>query len=118
MPTEKRPLEKTGTSKTTRKAVTREGAPRKTAPRKTTARQPRKKADQTAAIAPATAVQEQLWLRRHCRRSTALPTCTSADFEAQWEQRWEADELYKTSPADERPKMYVLDFYPYPSGDA
>ncbi len=38
-------------------------------------------------------------------------------FEAQWEAQWEADELYKTSPADERPKMYVLDFYPYPSGD-
>ncbi|MDE3087825.1 MAG: leucine--tRNA ligase [Chloroflexota bacterium] len=32
-------------------------------------------------------------------------------------KRWEADELYKTAPADERPKIYVLDFFPYPSGD-
>lgn len=39
------------------------------------------------------------------------------EFEAGWMQKWEADELYKTAPADERPKMYVLDFFPYPSGD-
>ena len=38
-------------------------------------------------------------------------------FEAQWETKWQADELYKTSPADERPKAYILDFFPYPSGD-
>lgn len=39
------------------------------------------------------------------------------DFEAGWMQKWEADELYKTAPADERPKAYILDFFPYPSGD-
>ncbi len=39
-----------------------------------------------------------------------------ASFEAKWQQRWEADALYTTRPADERPKYYVLDFYPYPSG--
>ncbi len=39
------------------------------------------------------------------------------DFEASWTQKWEQDELYKTSPADERPKAYILDFFPYPSGD-
>jgi leucyl-tRNA synthetase len=31
--------------------------------------------------------------------------------------QWEADELYKTAPADARPKAYILDFFPYPSGD-
>jgi leucyl-tRNA synthetase len=39
------------------------------------------------------------------------------EFESQWFQKWQADELYKTAPADERPKMYILDFFPYPSGD-
>lgn len=39
------------------------------------------------------------------------------EFEAGWMEKWEADELYKTAAADERPKMYVLDFFPYPSGD-
>jgi leucyl-tRNA synthetase len=39
------------------------------------------------------------------------------EFEAKWYAKWQADELYKTAPAGERPKMYILDFYPYPSGD-
>lgn len=39
------------------------------------------------------------------------------EFESQWFQKWQADELYKTAPPDERPKMYILDFFPYPSGD-
>ncbi len=40
-----------------------------------------------------------------------------ATIEPKWQQRWAADELYRTGPADERPKYYVLDFYPYPSGE-
>jgi leucyl-tRNA synthetase len=38
-------------------------------------------------------------------------------FEATWAERWEADQLYRTDPADDRPKAYLLDFFPYPSGD-
>ncbi|MDL1899103.1 leucine--tRNA ligase, partial [Anaerolineae bacterium CFX7] len=45
------------------------------------------------------------------------PKYVPQDFEAGWMQKWEADELYKTAPADERPKAYILDFFPYPSGD-
>src|SRR5512147_2307418 len=40
-----------------------------------------------------------------------------AAIEAQWQARWAAEQIYKTAPADDRPKYYVLDFYPYPSGD-
>lgn len=40
-----------------------------------------------------------------------------AAIERKWQDRWAADELYKTAPADERPKYFVLDFYPYPSGE-
>ncbi|NJN65912.1 MAG: leucine--tRNA ligase [Chloroflexaceae bacterium] len=38
-------------------------------------------------------------------------------IEKKWQDRWAADELYRTASADERPKYYVLDFYPYPSGE-
>ena len=38
-------------------------------------------------------------------------------FEAKWAAKWEEDQLYKTGPADHRPKSYILDFFPYPSGD-
>ncbi len=45
------------------------------------------------------------------------PKYVPQEFEAGWMEKWEADELYKTAPADERPKAYILDFFPYPSGD-
>ena len=39
------------------------------------------------------------------------------EIEPKWQARWEQDDLYKTGPADSRPKYYILDFYPYPSGE-
>lgn len=51
------------------------------------------------------------------RAGEKAPKYVPQEFEAGWMQRWEADELYKTAPADARPKAYILDFYPYPSGD-
>jgi len=48
---------------------------------------------------------------------TAVQKYSPQEFEARWEAKWEADELHKTTPADERPKAYILDFFPYPSGD-
>jgi leucyl-tRNA synthetase len=42
---------------------------------------------------------------------------TPQDFETKWQQRWEADALYKSEPAGDKPKYYILDFYPYPSGE-
>ncbi|MBI4787252.1 MAG: leucine--tRNA ligase [Chloroflexi bacterium] len=92
--------EKNGTRKTT--ATTK----------KTTARQPATRKSTTRARKGEPAA-----------RSTVPAIDRSSDkyipqtFEAQWETKWAADELYRTTPADERPKMYVLDFYPYPSGD-
>lgn len=38
------------------------------------------------------------------------------DIEGKWQQRWEEDALYKTESAGPKPKYFVLDFYPYPSG--
>jgi leucyl-tRNA synthetase len=39
------------------------------------------------------------------------------DIESKWQQRWESDALYKSEPAGDKPKYYILDFYPYPSGE-
>jgi leucyl-tRNA synthetase len=38
-------------------------------------------------------------------------------FEQAWMAKWDAAHLYRTRPADDRPKAYILDFFPYPSGD-
>jgi leucyl-tRNA synthetase len=38
-------------------------------------------------------------------------------LERKWQERWEADGLYRTPDDDPRPKWYVLAMFPYPSGD-
>ena len=41
------------------------------------------------------------------------------EFEPKWQQVWADEHIYEASedPADERPRFYALDMYPYPSGD-
>lgn len=37
-------------------------------------------------------------------------------IEKKWQTRWREQNLYETSNSDEKPKYYVLDMFPYPSG--
>ncbi|MEN2993395.1 MAG: leucine--tRNA ligase [Bacteroidia bacterium] len=39
-----------------------------------------------------------------------------ADIDAKWQARWEALEAYEVHEDPQRPKYYVLDMFPYPSG--
>ncbi|MEX0765486.1 MAG: hypothetical protein WD140_01635, partial [bacterium] len=38
-------------------------------------------------------------------------------IEDRWRRAWEEQGIYRTPEPSARPKMYVLDFFPYPSGD-
>ncbi len=38
------------------------------------------------------------------------------DIESRWQQYWRDNEVFKTSVDNSRPKYYVLDMFPYPSG--
>jgi leucyl-tRNA synthetase len=38
------------------------------------------------------------------------------DIEKKWQQKWEADKAYQVSNQSSKPKFYVLDMFPYPSG--
>ena len=38
------------------------------------------------------------------------------DIESRWQRYWRDNEVFKTSVDDSRPKYYVLDMFPYPSG--
>ena len=40
-----------------------------------------------------------------------------ASYERKWQDRWEANALYRANDDDPKPKRYVLTMYPYPSGD-
>ena len=37
-------------------------------------------------------------------------------IEAKWQKKWNKEKLYKTSGNKDKPKYYVLDMFPYPSG--
>ncbi|MDP4820308.1 MAG: leucine--tRNA ligase [Saprospiraceae bacterium] len=37
-------------------------------------------------------------------------------IERKWRENWEQDKLYEVSNTSEKPKFYVLDMFPYPSG--
>jgi leucyl-tRNA synthetase len=43
----------------------------------------------------------------------------ATEIEPKWVARWEEEDLYRASedPADDRPRFYALDMFPYPSGD-
>jgi leucyl-tRNA synthetase len=38
-------------------------------------------------------------------------------IERRWQERWERDSIYRASDTGSRPKYYVLEMLPYPSGD-
>ena len=38
------------------------------------------------------------------------------DIENKWQAQWKKDAVYKISNDSDRPKYYVLDMFPYPSG--
>jgi leucyl-tRNA synthetase len=40
-----------------------------------------------------------------------------AIIEPKWQQKWEADQLYRSKVDWSKPKHYALTMLPYPSGD-
>lgn len=40
------------------------------------------------------------------------------DIEPRWQAQWEADKIYQASEDPSKPKRYILEYFPYPSGAA
>lgn len=40
----------------------------------------------------------------------------TAEIESRWKKYWEENEVYKVSDDKSKPKFYILDMFPYPSG--
>ncbi len=40
------------------------------------------------------------------------------ELEPKWQKKWEADKIYQASEDRAKPKKYVLEYFPYPSGAA
>lgn len=39
-----------------------------------------------------------------------------SDIEKKWQEKWQASEVYSVNNSSEKPKYYILDMFPYPSG--
>jgi leucyl-tRNA synthetase len=48
--------------------------------------------------------------------STPRPRYNPADVEPKWQRRWDEAQTFRASRSPGRPKKYVLDMFPYPSG--
>jgi len=46
-----------------------------------------------------------------------MATYDHATFDRKWQQYWEREHTFATPTDRTRPKYYVLDMFPYPSGD-
>jgi len=46
-----------------------------------------------------------------------MPKYDHKTLEPKWRQKWEESGIYKTSQSGEKPKYYILDMFPYPSGE-
>ena len=46
-----------------------------------------------------------------------FPAYDAEAIESKWQRVWEEQNLYKTEEDSSRPKKYVLEMFPYPSGD-
>ena len=38
-------------------------------------------------------------------------------IEGKWQERWERDQVFRAEEDSSKPKHYILDMFPYPSGD-
>ena len=38
-------------------------------------------------------------------------------IEKKWQAKWEAEGTYRTQDVSDKPKAYILDMFPYPSGE-
>ena len=40
----------------------------------------------------------------------------AAEADRRWQERWEAERCFEASSESDKPKTYVLEMFPYPSG--
>ena len=50
------------------------------------------------------------------KRDIVMSRYTPAEIEGRWQQAWSDEEVFKAASSGDKPKYYVLEMFPYPSG--
>src|SRR5438093_13350236 len=45
-----------------------------------------------------------------------MPSCNPKAIEPRWQRYWLENKTFRTPDLSDRPKLYILDMFPYPSG--
>ena len=53
---------------------------------------------------------------RHCKEKKTIMRYNFNEIEAKWQKYWAENQTFKAENQSEKPKFYVLDMFPYPSG--
>src|SRR5271155_3086653 len=48
---------------------------------------------------------------------TDIPRYNFRETEAKWQQSWQEQQVFATKESADKPKYYVLEMFPYPSGN-
>jgi leucyl-tRNA synthetase len=48
--------------------------------------------------------------------ASAMPTYNHLDIEPRWQRYWEQNKTFSVADFSDKPKLYILDMFPYPSG--
>lgn len=49
---------------------------------------------------------------------TEMKRYNPKEIESKWQKKWEADGIYRATEDSDKPKKYILEYFPYPSGAA
>ncbi len=107
---------------TTKPAASKVKAVKKVFAKKAVAKSKAVKSSVTRVIVPAK--PKKVVAKKAAAKATEVATTIAKDisfnpqaFEQKWQQKWEADKLYRAVIDESRPKFYALTMLPYPSGD-
>src|SRR4051812_15119620 len=51
-----------------------------------------------------------------CKSGESMPSYNPKAVEPRWQRHWQENKTFRTPDLSDRPKFYILDMFPYPSG--